>query len=353
MVDVSIVVPVYKVERYLRQCVNSILAQTYSNFKLVLVDDGSPDNCGLICDEYASADRRVHVIHRANGGLSAARNSGIDWVAENLNSEWILFVDGDDALVPNALEMLRRAAINHHVEIVVSSFQRADNLDNLMPINNARFDVVSPHDFWKEGRIQRVVAWGKLFHVNLFKDIRFPVGKINEDEFTTPFVLFKVDEIAVTACSFYRYLKRGDSIMGVKWSVERLACIEAKKVQEEFFNMKGLQDLAWDAFARRLNCMGGCLAGMRNAENKIEFADRYQMLRADLREELKKCKIEHPFPIGGNFQCYNGLYPLLVNQFTWPLFRVAFYIEHVGIWKTVAYALRSIINHNASRGKVA
>lgn len=110
MPTISVIVPVYKVEPWLWRCVDSILAQTYTDFELILVDDGSPDNCGAICDEYAAKDSRVHVIHQKNGGLSAARNAGIDWVFAHSDSRWLTFVDSDDWLYPETLQFLLRDA---------------------------------------------------------------------------------------------------------------------------------------------------------------------------------------------------------------------------------------------------
>ena len=106
---ISIVVPIYKVEKYIHRCIESILAQTFTDFDLILVDDGSPDNCGKICDEYAVKDKRIHVIHKENGGLSDARNAGIDWAFANSDSEWITFIDSDDWIHPKYLETLYNA----------------------------------------------------------------------------------------------------------------------------------------------------------------------------------------------------------------------------------------------------
>ena len=103
---VSVIVPVYKVEKYIHRCVDSILSQTFRQFELILVDDGSPDNCSTICEEYALVDDRIRVIHRENGGLSAARNSGIEWVLANSDSQWLTFIDSDDWIHPQFLEVL-------------------------------------------------------------------------------------------------------------------------------------------------------------------------------------------------------------------------------------------------------
>ena len=122
MPTISVIVPVYKVEPYIHRCVDSILQQSYRDFELVLVDDGSPDNCGSICDEYASRDSRVHVIHQENGGLSAARNAGIDWVFDNSDSQWITFVDSDDWVHPQMLEKLFDAAMEQNTLISICGF---------------------------------------------------------------------------------------------------------------------------------------------------------------------------------------------------------------------------------------
>ena len=122
MAKISIVVPVYKVEKYLYRCVKSILEQTFFDFDLVLVDDGSPDSCGELCDEYAATDKRIQVIHQKNGGLSAARNSGIELCLKNSDSEWITFIDSDDWVHPRYLELLYEAAIETGLSAVLVNF---------------------------------------------------------------------------------------------------------------------------------------------------------------------------------------------------------------------------------------
>ena len=119
---ISIIIPVYKVEKYIHRCVDSILAQTFTDFELILVDDGSPDNCGKICDEYAEKDSRIVVIHQENGGLSAARNAGLDWVFEHSDSQWISFVDSDDYVYPHYLEKLYQAVVENNTNISMCNF---------------------------------------------------------------------------------------------------------------------------------------------------------------------------------------------------------------------------------------
>ena len=131
MSQISVIVPVYKVEAYLPACIDSILAQTFTDFELILIDDGSPDHCGTICDEYAKKDVRIHVIHQENGGLSAARNAGIDWVFKNSDSQWITFVDSDDMIISGMLERLRSVILITKADVCTCLHQRFDDSLNV------------------------------------------------------------------------------------------------------------------------------------------------------------------------------------------------------------------------------
>ena len=133
---ISVIVPVYNVEKYLHRCVDSILAQTFTDFELILVDDGSPDNCGKICDEYAEKDSRIHVIHKVNGGLSDARNAGIDWAFANSNSEWVTFIDSDDWVDKYYLEYLYNSILTHKTKLAVCNYEKTygEELSIIIPI---------------------------------------------------------------------------------------------------------------------------------------------------------------------------------------------------------------------------
>ena len=166
MPKISVIVPVYNVEAYLKRCVDSILAQTYTDFELILVDDGSPDNCPAMCDEYALQDRRVKVIHQQNGGLSAARNAGIDWGFQNSNSEWFSFVDSDDCVHPKYLEALLNAAIGSYVEFT-------EDVPAIEIV--AEPQIRNTEDFFIEKHVNAIIACGKLYRRKCFEEIRYPV----------------------------------------------------------------------------------------------------------------------------------------------------------------------------------
>ena len=128
---ISVILPIYKVEEYLDRCVQSIVNQTYTNLEIILVDDGSPDNCPAICDEYAQQDSRIRVIHKENGGLSSARNAGIDWAFENSNSQWLTFIDSDDWIHPQYLELLPSAVTDNNTDIGSCEYEEISQFSKL------------------------------------------------------------------------------------------------------------------------------------------------------------------------------------------------------------------------------
>lgn len=245
MEKISIIVPVYKVEPYLHLCIDSILAQTYENFELILVDDGSPDNCGAICDEYAEKDNRIIVIHQENGGLSAARNTGLDWVFANSDSQWITFVDSDDALAPIMLETLYREAVGHGADMAVTSgatFSEDGQLEKegkyIGPVSCYSGKELLKSLYGKD-YIVSVMAWGKLIRRELYRDLRFPVGKIHEDEATTPILLFHARKVVVIRSWLYYYRQREGSIMHTDFSVKRFDAIDALASCASYFESHG------------------------------------------------------------------------------------------------------------------
>lgn len=242
---ISVIVPVYNVEAYLRQCIDSILAQTFTDFELILVNDGSSDNCGPICDEYAEKDTRITVIHQENGGVSAARNAGLDWVFANSNSQWITFVDSDDALSPIMLESLYKEVIGCQADIATTF--AAHFSDDSQLEQEGKFigkttcftgrDLLE--SFYRDEGNVSVVIWGKLYRHTLFQDIRFPVGKIHEDEATFPILLFHADKVAVIHSWLYYYRQREGSIMNTPFSAKRFDHIEALAFCADYFERHG------------------------------------------------------------------------------------------------------------------
>ena len=219
MPTVSILVPVYKAEKTLDACVESILAQSYADFELLLIDDASPDHCPEMCDAWAKSDRRVRVIHRKNGGLSAARNTGI----ETARGRYIVFVDSDDFLEPDTI---RRAVAEQErtgAELVIFNLVYANDRGERWPTPDFTIfqdEILDEDGVWaryfalENQKIYYTVAWNKLYTAKLFADgLRFPEGKRYEDQFMLPHILHRCQNIACLGYQGYRYVQRADSIM--------------------------------------------------------------------------------------------------------------------------------------------
>lgn len=244
---ISVVVPVYKVERFLPQCAESILSQSYTDIQLILVDDGSPDRCGAMCDEYARQDGRVTVIHRENGGLSAARNSGI----EAAQGEYITFVDSDDFLLPGTLQDMVSLMEGESADVVVSKTVRCDENDTpdtfVLPAEKREIKLYTGGEIMRcllIGRDIPVTAWGKLYKTKLFQGIRYPEGKEHEDVYTSYMLLHLARKVACTGSPGYVYRKNGGG-QSLRFSEKRLASIDAKIqqahfVEREYPNLKSL-----------------------------------------------------------------------------------------------------------------
>ncbi len=238
MPKITVIVPIYKVETYIHRCIDSILTQSFRDYDLVLVDDGSPDGCPQICDSYAEKDERVTVIHKPNGGLSDARNAGIDWAMAHSDSEWLAFVDSDDYLHPDYLRILLETAERESADLVICDFIR---------VNDQEEAIEEEHDFLSfvtEDKKQlfeclranwRInVAWNKLYGKSVFSDLRFVKGKIHEDDFEIHHVLWNCQRAAVIRDALYYYRQRNNSIMATETPKSRLDDFEALVEQYEF-----------------------------------------------------------------------------------------------------------------------
>ena len=244
MPEISIIVPVYKVEKYLDRCVKSILDQTYTDFELILVDDGSPDNCPAMCDAWAEKDNRIRVVHKENGGLSSARNAGLDI----MKGEYVTFVDSDDAIRSDSLYALKYAIDQCHADISIADVERL-NEGEAVPIPKEVLDVeaisgIEACEKIYQEAVKYVTACNKLYHRNLFDNLRFPLGKIHEDEFITYKLYYKAERVAVISDKLYYYYTVPGSIMNSAFTLKRYHAIEAFEEREEFYAKQGLTELS-------------------------------------------------------------------------------------------------------------
>lgn len=219
---ISVVVPVYNVEKFLPKCLNSIISQTYKNLEIIVIDDGSTDNCPKICDDYAKLDKRIKVIRQKNAGLSEARNSGIN----NAMGKYIMFIDSDDYIDSNVVAMLRDSLLRNKTKIAICGrkyvFDDGKEFYRVKEKTERNFAFKEALAEMNRYYYFDMSANGKLFDKELFKQIRFPVGKLSEDFFVMPKLLELSDSVSYISEPFYNYFQRKNSIT------------KNKKINEDF-----------------------------------------------------------------------------------------------------------------------
>lgn len=278
---ISVIVPVYKVEQYLDQCVESILAQTYRDFELLLVDDGSPDRCGVMCDEWAAKDRRIRVFHKANGGLSDARNYALD----RMRGDYVVFVDSDDWISADCLEYQLRV-LQSAPDAKVAAFgylsERRGKTFRCVECEDAVIDNVKALRRVMYERGMAVCAWAKIYVREVFESLRYKVGMVMEDEYLIGEVLCRAGKIVLGSEAHYHYRQREDSIVH--------QVFVRKKYDDQISAMHHLCDVArsfgsqMDGAIRRREA--------RDRMSLLRLMDRCERqflpLRAQLRQEVLK-----------------------------------------------------------------
>ena len=319
MPAISVIVPVYKVEEYLHRCVDSLLSQSFGDFDLILVDDGSPDSCGSICEEYARQDARVHVIHQENGGLSAARNTGIDWAFAKSDSQWLTFVDSDDWVHRDFLKLLYRAVSEMGCNMAACGFFRTGGED-FPKAREAACQVLTAEDYYcgktTEGTVP-AIACAKLYHKFLFSALRYPKGKLHEDEFITYRAVYAAGQIAVLPQPLYAYYQNPVGITQSKWTPRRLDIVEAMEGQMAFARETGNRRLLEKVTEGYVFCIHHQLAGAGSWEGR-DKGEILRTLRKKLRRGLKQGRKFSLFPLTWQYLwAYEEAYP--VKPFWWLL----------------------------------
>lgn len=280
----SIIIPIYKVEPYLHKCINSILAQTFADFELILVDDGSPDKCGEICDEYAKRDTRIKVIHKENGGVSAARNAGL----EIAQGEYIGFVDSDDYIEKDMYEILYKLSKEYDADIVECGFSIVKE-DEVKPIlTNTNIitgdKLLALHLLAKHWA--HCLSWNKIYKKYLFDGIKFPCGMIHEEEVIMHRLFFSLNKYVYIGESKYFYVQREGSIMDESYSLKRLNRLEAYK--DRFYFLKN--NIKEESIIRLVeHKYFMCIIDNYNSLNSNSKLDIHKIHR----KKLKKCIVEN------------------------------------------------------------
>lgn len=243
MIRISLIIPIYNSAIYLRRCIDSILAQTFSDFDLILVNDGSTDCSPTICDEYVRKDARVHVIHQKNKGPSVARNVGIDWAFKNSSSNYLAFIDSDDCVHPQYLERLYYAIIKNNAEVSVCKHQYISLLETLedRPImGDVNADTISAEDLMVMQNSSFNYVWAKLFSKRCFKELRYPENiSFGEDNLIIFRALFECKKIVYIDEKLYYYFYNQNGITKSPWSPRSLECFEGIRTQLHYYKSQG------------------------------------------------------------------------------------------------------------------
>lgn len=291
MTKVSVIIPIYNVEDYLKECIKSVLNQTYTDIEIILVDDGSTDNSNKICQVYKNLDSRIILIEKLNGGLSDARNYGMLYAT----GDYVTFIDSDDYIADNYIEELVVNLKRTNSDIAISGFCNKEN--DILKNDNTSRDI---HIYKKEEALNNMyisktsipfsVAWGKLVPREWYKEIIFPVGKLHEDEYTTYKLYLRSKKIVFIDYPMYIYRLRSNSIMNSKPTVKNLYVLDAFKERIEL-----LENYSID-IQRNLVSYYRYIYLFKNCLDKQELTESAEYLSNHLnyvRRKLKGIKIEN------------------------------------------------------------
>lgn len=271
---ISVIVPVYNVEKYLARCVDSIVNQTYKNLEIIFVDDGSTDLCPQMCDDYAEKDSRIKVVHKKNGGLSDARNAGMAVAT----GEYISFIDSDDYVSDDFFECLLDVMNKENSDIaecsVVKLYEdnRFDEFSDDLSVktydtHDAMSALIAENPFYQH-------VWNKLYKTELVKDIPYAVGKLNEDEFWTYQVFGRANKVARLNKTMYYYFQRSSSFMGVGYNIRRLDALEGKANRQKYIE-NNFPELSTQA---KIDLYGSCMFAYQSVLKFMSGADKKKAL---------------------------------------------------------------------------
>lgn len=286
MAQISVIVPVYKSEKFISRCVDSVLSQTFRDLELILMDDGSPDSSGDICDAYAGKDSRVHVIHQDNAGVCVARNNALDYVFANSTSKWIFFIDNDDWMHPETLERLLKGAEDNGTAIAICGYGQTEGEDPVLEPEQLVPQVRDAADFYLNHFVNATVCWGKLYSRSCFEGKRYPPGKYIEDEFLTYKLLFESQRLTVIPAPLYAYYYNPAGISKKKWIPKRMDAWEAYEQQIAFFESRGETELVKFRYRNYLESIQVNITAAE--EDKEKFASEIRVIEKRARNVIRR-----------------------------------------------------------------
>lgn len=280
MSQITVMMAAYNAGQYIRRALDSLQAQTFADFDVIIVNDGSKDDTGVIADEYARGDSRIHVIHQPNSGVCITRNNCLDWAYANSDSQWVIFVDSDDWVHPEFLERLLNAAQEHDVLISACGYEETTGADPLIDSKDLEPVCWETMTFYQEHYVNAIMTCCKLYHKSCYKDIRHPTDNYFDDEFVSYRMLYAQEKMTVIPAPLYAYFVNTAGLTKKKWSPRLLDAWVAYEAQIAFFTEKGRMDLV------RFRYRGWMDNGMVNYAAAQEAGDAPEMAAA--RKQIRK-----------------------------------------------------------------
>lgn len=311
MSKISVVIPVYRAELYIHRCLESILNQTFWDFDVILIDDGSPDMCPNICDEYSKIDKRVFVIHQKNSGPSNARNNGIEWAIKHSDSKYLTFVDCDDVLHPQFMEYMYHTIENLKADVAMCRHEYIRNAFTEREIVQYKENIstlITAEELMIQESSSFNYIWGKLYNKECFQELRFPNEvSFGEDNLIIFRVLFKSTRLCFIKNSLYYYIYTPTSITKSPWSPNSLKVFDGIKMQLDYYRRSGFEkaykkemELYIQQYAYQIH---------RIRENRKDFSKNKKYLIA-LKKEMKILfNSQSYYKIKDNFYWYEAMYP--------------------------------------------
>ncbi len=314
---ITIIVPVYKVEGCIEKCIESILNQTYKKLEIILVDDGSPDNCGNICESYTKRDSRIKVIHKENGGLSDARNAGID-IAKG---KYISLIDSDDYIDSDYVEVLYSAISKDNTDMAISSHRVIYPTGTILDKETNEKSVLESKEVLKRILYDEGIdlsAWAKLYKTELFKNVRYPKGRLFEDAATTYKLVDKSKRISIISKSTYNYIIREESISNREFSPSKMDLIVSTEEMCNFIKNK-YPDLEKAADRRIMYSYLSTLSQLAMSEK--EFPDEQKKLMKYIKENGNRILKDKCAPKRDKFGILSTKFGFKLYKFTWNVYR--------------------------------
>lgn len=290
-VTISVIVPVYNVEKYLKRCLESILKQTFRNFEVILVDDGSTDGSSNLCERYAKQYKNINVIHQQNAGQAVARNKGLDWCFAESDCQYIAFVDSDDWIEKQYFEVLINGfSTTEDIDVSICDFiHTSEFVSKSVVYQDFKQFKMSSADFMRYNVINSIVPWGKLYRKKCFENIRYPEGMKHEDEFVTYKILLNRDNVCVSERPLYYYFKNENSVSYSEWTHNELATIKAIEEKLSYIKNKNLSMLYRQQLEHYVFFVCDCCKQIeKNEEYKKHYLSSTQKKLKLMLKELEK-----------------------------------------------------------------